>query len=80
MPSSVTCDKPLALGMAVLDLSKLHMWKFHYEVMMPAFGRDNMRVLYTDTDSLLNITGVDPYERMGMQDMRQHFDASDYPR
>ena len=35
----------------VLDLSKLSLYKFHYEEMKPRFG-DKIKVCYKDTDSL----------------------------
>lgn len=49
----VTLNRPILIGMAILDLSKLHMYKFHYEVMMPAFGEQQAQMIYTDTDSLV---------------------------
>jgi hypothetical protein len=48
---SVTLDKPIYAGVAILDLSKLHMYRFHYEVIKPEYG-DRARLLFTDTDSL----------------------------
>lgn len=48
----------VAAGMSVLELSKLHMQRFHYEVMMEKFGaesnpRPSIKLCYTDTDSLV---------------------------
>lgn len=34
-----------------MELSKLHMFDFHYNVMKPLFG-GNIEVLFSDTDSL----------------------------
>src|SRR5215468_1779192 len=45
-------DKPIYLGLTVLDLSKTHMYAFHYDVMRP-FYEHNVQILYTDTDSFL---------------------------
>ena len=36
---------------AILDISKLHMFKFHYLVMKPTF-KDQLEVCFMDTDSL----------------------------
>ena len=45
-------DKPVFIGMSILDLSKQHMYKLYYDVMKPKY-RDNIRMVYTDTDSFV---------------------------
>lgn len=45
-------DKPIVIGMSVLDISKVVMCDFHYEYMKPKYG-DNVQILYTDTDSFV---------------------------
>ena len=45
-------NKPIQRGASILDLSKLHMYNFHYNIMKPRYG-NNIRVLATDTDSLM---------------------------
>jgi len=51
----ITFTRPVIIGQVILDLSKLHMFNFHYEVMRPAFIENGfpMRMMYTDTDSLV---------------------------
>jgi hypothetical protein len=51
----VVYDKPIFMGQAILDMSKLHMLRFHYGHMLPKYGNDTERVklLMTDTDSLI---------------------------
>ena len=51
-------DKPIFIGMSILDLSKQHMYKFYYDVMQPKYG-DNIRMVYTDTDSFVFHTKTD---------------------
>ena len=51
--TSVTLDKPIYLGFCILDLSKLLMYKFVYEYLYPKYGRENVLIHYTDTDSLI---------------------------
>ena len=46
----ITYDKPIYLGMAILELSKLHLYSFHYRIMKSNFA---CTLLYTDTDSLM---------------------------
>lgn len=71
--------KPIYTGVAVLDLSKLHMWSFWYDYIKPKYG-NNVRLCYTDTDSLVyEITSnTDPtLEFVGTEGSM--FDTSDYP-
>ena len=48
-PSSVTLNKPRAVGLTVLELSKLLMYDFHYNYFLKKF--ENVKVLLSDTDS-----------------------------
>ena len=68
-------DKPIYVGTSVLDLSKLHMMKFHYNVIHKEFeGKYNL--IYSDTDSFVyNIEHPDIYQ--WVSDNKQHFDLSD---
>ena len=51
-------DKLIFIGMSILDLSKQHMYRFYYDVMMPKYG-DNIGMVYTDTDSCVFHTKTD---------------------
>ena len=58
----VLYDKPVYIGTAILDLSKLHMVKFQCEVIHKHF-KDNYNILYKDTDSIVaSIRHDDIYE------------------
>ena len=50
--SKVFLDTPIYVGMVILQLSKYKVWDFYYNVLKKEFG-DRVKLLYTDTDSLL---------------------------
>jgi hypothetical protein len=75
--TSVLYNKPLAIGVAVLDISKVTMYDFHYEYVMKKYG-NRAKLLFTDTDSLTYaVETPDIYEDMRADLSR--FDTSDYP-
>ena len=58
---NVLLDKPIIMGLTILEIAKLEM-NIHYDRLQGIFGK-NMQLLYTDTDSLkLLIKNTDPYE------------------
>ena len=46
-------DKPIYLGFAVLELSKLHMYETYYDKLQPYFGQENIQLHYIDTDAFV---------------------------
>ena len=45
----VLMDKPVYLGQAILNLSKIIMYEFHYNYMKPEYS-ENLQLCYTDTN------------------------------
>eukprot|EP00873_Tetraselmis_striata_P003265 jgi/Tetstr1/423529/TSEL_014202.t1 len=75
---SVVLDKPIYMGAAILDLSKLLMFRFHYDVIKARYGAA-ARLLFTERTSLCyHIETDDVYADMGQ--MAGHFDTSGYPK
>ena len=75
----VKLDKPIYAGFAVLELSKLIMYDFLYNVMMKKYKKEHLRVCYSDTDSfVLHIMTDDIYKDfMSIKDA--FLDTSGYP-
>ena len=48
----VLLNKPIYVGMAILDMSKVLMFDYYYNHLKKLYG-ENVRLLYTDTDSLI---------------------------
>ena len=49
---SIIMNKPIYLGQAILDLSKIIMYKFHYNYMKPKYSK-NLRLCYMDINSFV---------------------------
>ena len=74
----LTFNKPVYLGMCILDLSKTLMFDFHYNYVKKKYG-DKAKLLFTDTDSLMyEIRTEDFYEDI-KGDVKDRFDTSNYP-
>jgi len=71
-------NKPIYTGFSILEISKAHMYRFHYDVMLAKYGLD-CRLLFTDTDSFCySIRTDDVYD--DMTTFLDHLDTSSYPK
>ena len=74
----VVMNKPVYLGQVILDLSKIVMYEFHYDYMIPKYGLEKLKLCYMDTDSLVyNIKTEDFYEDIA-DNVPARFDSSGY--
>jgi ABC-type uncharacterized transport system substrate-binding protein len=71
-------DKPIYVGANILDESKLIMFKLYYDHLLPHFG-DRMKLLYTDTDSLVLYVESDNIAK-DLYELRDILDLSVIPK
>ena len=73
-------NKPVYVGQAILDLSKLLMFDFHYNFIQKKYSYKKARLLFTDTDSLMYQIRTEDFYKDIKDDIKTRFDTSDYPR
>ena len=70
-------NKPIYLGLSILEISKTLMYEFWYDYMKPKYN-DNVKLCYMDTDSfIMNIITNDFYEDIA-SDIENSLDTSNY--
>ena len=78
LKEKVKLNKPIYVGMSILDLSKLHMYSFYYDVRKEKYD-ENVRLVYTDTDSFVIHTKTkDVYD--DFNDIKDQMDFSGYDK
>ena len=75
--TKVKKNKPIYLGLSILEISKILMYEFWYDYMKPKYG-NNVKLCYMDTDSfIMNIKTEDFYIDIS-NDVEKRFDTSNY--
>ena len=70
-------NKPIYLGQAVLDLSKILLFEFWYDYLKPMYG-DKIRLCYTDTNSFIMQIKTDDFSKDISADVDKWFDTSTF--
>ena len=75
--TKVKMNKPIYLGLSILEISKILMYEFWYDYMKPKYG-NNVKLCHMDTDSfIMNIKKEDFYKDIA-NDVKKIFDMSNY--
>ena len=72
-------NKPLYLNISILDISKIHMYKFWYKYNIPKYG-DKAKLCYADTDSFIIYIKTEDFFEDISNDVEKWFDTSNYDK
>ena len=73
----VKMNKPIYLGLSILEISKATIYEFWYDYVKSKYG-NKVKLCYTDTDSLaMNVKPSDFYKDIA-HDVQERFDTSNY--
>ena len=72
-------NKPVYVGMCILDVSKVLMYDFHYNYIKPKYN-EHALLLMTDTDSLCYEIETEDFYKDIAGDVESKFDTSAYPK
>ena len=75
--TKVKINKPIYLGLSILEINRILMYEFWYDYIKPKYG-DNTKLCYTDTGSfIIHIKTEDFYKDIA-NDVEKRFDTSNY--
>ena len=72
-------NKPVYLGLSILDLSKTVMYEFLYDYVKPKHG-ENTKLCYMDTDSFIVHVKADDIYKDLVEDGETRFDFSNFEK
>ena len=74
----ILVNKPVHIGQAVLDITKILMFEFWYGYIKPKY-EDKARLCYMDTDSFFIHIETEDFCKDISDDVKKKFDTSEYP-
>ena len=75
--TKVKMNKPVYLGLSILEISKTLMYEFWYDYIKPKYS-DNLKLYYMDTDSFIMHIKTEDFYRDIANDVEKRFDTSNY--
>ena len=73
----VKMNKPIYLGLSILDISKILMYKFWYDYIKPKYN-DKVKLCYMDTDSFIVSIKTNDFYKDIANDVEKRFDTSNF--
>ena len=70
-------NKPIYLGLSILEISKTLMYGFWCDYMKPKYG-NNFKLCYMDTDCLVMNIKTNDFDKDIANDVDERFDTSNY--
>ena len=75
--AKVKMNKPVYLGLSILEVSKTLMFEFWYDYTKPKYG-DNVKLCYMDTDSFIIYIKTEDFYKDIADYVEKRFDTSNY--
>ena len=75
--TKVKINKPVYLGLSILQISKTLMYEFWCDYMKPKYG-DNVKLCYMDTDSFIMDIKTEDFYKDIAYNVEKRFDTSNY--
>ena len=72
--TKVKMNKPIYLGLSILEISKILIYGFWYDYMKPKHG-DNVKLCYIDTDSFIMHIKTEDFYKDIADDVEKRFDT-----
>ena len=70
-------NKPIYLGLSILDISKILIYEFWYNYMKPKYG-NKVKLCYMDKDSFIMSFKTNDFYKDVANDVEKRFDTSNY--
>ena len=77
--TEITLNKPVYIGQAILDLSKMLMYEIYYEYIRPKYG-SRAKLCYMDTANFVCEIETKDFYRDIAKDVEKRFDTSGYSK
>ena len=75
--TAILMNKPIQLGLSILELSKVLMHEIWYDFVKPKYG-EKVKLCYMDTDSFIVYIKTDDIYKDIAEDVETRFDTSNY--
>ena len=75
--AKVKMNKPIYLGLSILDISEILMYEFWYDYMKPKYGND-VKLCYMDMESFIMSIKTNDFYKDIANDVEKRFDISNY--